>query len=85
MEGLIPFIYRVIIQHRTGEQLTVDGSLFNEPHPVPYIRLPGDSGRLERPPEHESSFSMNSPSTSSSLIKGIKSPLHLSASHHISL
>ncbi|EOY33927.1 Uncharacterized protein TCM_041758 [Theobroma cacao] len=80
MEGLIPLIYRVIIQYRTGEQLTAEGSMFNEPLPAPYARLPGDSGRFKLPPEYSSFFSMNSPSTSSDLIvsKGIKSPLHLS-------
>ncbi|XWS28789.1 hypothetical protein CRYUN_Cryun25bG0101300 [Craigia yunnanensis] len=85
MEGLIPFIYRVIIQYRTGEQPTTEGYLFNEPHPAPYARLPGDSGGFKLPSENGSSFSMSSPSTSSYLTasKGIRSPLHLSAPRHV--
>ena len=77
MEGLIPVIYRVIIQHRTGEKPSAEGFLFNEPNAAPYIRLPDDSsGHSKQPPD-------SSPPTGSHLIKGIKSPLHLSVPHHV--
>ncbi|EXB36734.1 hypothetical protein L484_016986 [Morus notabilis] len=47
MEGLIPFVYRVIVEYKNGnnrQQNDLLGSWFNE---SPYIRLPtGDSGRF---------------------------------------
>ncbi|EEF41917.1 conserved hypothetical protein [Ricinus communis] len=44
MEGLIPFVYNVIVQYRTrGGQ---SGISFGECTPTPYVRLAGDSGRF---------------------------------------
>ncbi|CAA2991069.1 Hypothetical predicted protein [Olea europaea subsp. europaea] len=36
MEGLIPFVYKAIVQYRNGESSSAY-----------YARLPGDSGRLQ--------------------------------------
>ncbi|XP_019058388.1 PREDICTED: uncharacterized protein LOC109116793 [Tarenaya hassleriana] len=46
MEGLIPFLYKAIVQYKNGG--TVSSVLFSEHHHSPsasgyYIRLPGDS------------------------------------------
>ncbi|KAL0375248.1 UNVERIFIED_CONTAM: hypothetical protein Sradi_3440500 [Sesamum radiatum] len=44
MEGLIPFLYRAIIQYKNGEGLT--GTWASESPSASYMRLPGDSGRF---------------------------------------
>ncbi|KAK4396202.1 UNVERIFIED_CONTAM: hypothetical protein Scaly_1750700 [Sesamum calycinum] len=45
MEGLIPFLYRAIIQYRNGgDGLT--GTWASESPSASYMRLPGDSGRF---------------------------------------
>ncbi|KAJ7961377.1 Legume-specific protein [Quillaja saponaria] len=47
MEGLIPFVYRAIVQYKNGKQGPID-SWFNESPSYAYIRLPGhDSGRFQ--------------------------------------
>ncbi|KAL3839487.1 hypothetical protein ACJIZ3_024078 [Penstemon smallii] len=38
MEGLIPFVYRAIVQYKSGGDAWINES--------PYMRLPGDSGRF---------------------------------------
>ncbi|KAJ0008108.1 hypothetical protein Pint_30444 [Pistacia integerrima] len=77
MEGLIPFIYRVIIQYRgSARQTTVADSWFSESPPMPYIRLPGDSGRFTLLPEYVFSSSPTSSSpVSSRSIASTGSPL----------
>ncbi|KAG2618832.1 uncharacterized protein LOC120665268 [Panicum virgatum] len=47
MEGLIPFIYRAVVQYRKEGQVSVGDLLFDEPSPTSYFRLPGDSGRYQ--------------------------------------
>ncbi|PON33023.1 hypothetical protein PanWU01x14_356300 [Parasponia andersonii] len=48
MEGLIPFVYRVIVEYKNnGRQHDLLGSWFNESPSASYIRLPGDSGRFQ--------------------------------------
>ncbi|KAL4382946.1 hypothetical protein GQ457_15G027980 [Hibiscus cannabinus] len=57
MEGLIPFIYRLIIRFRSGEQQTTNGFWFDEPHlAAPYVRLADGS---QVPSENISSTSSN--------------------------
>ncbi|GMY14489.1 Legume-specific protein [Fagus crenata] len=46
MEGLIPFVYRAIMQYKNGNQGPL-GSLFCESPSASYMRLPGDSGRFQ--------------------------------------
>ncbi|WVZ98842.1 hypothetical protein U9M48_044219 [Paspalum notatum var. saurae] len=47
MEGLIPFIYRAIVQYKKEGQVSLGDLFFDEPSssPTSYFRLPGDSGR----------------------------------------
>ncbi|KAG1339249.1 hypothetical protein COCNU_04G015550 [Cocos nucifera] len=47
MEGLIPFIYKAIVQYRNGEQAPLPNSWFDEAHSAHYTQLSsGDSGRF---------------------------------------
>ncbi|KAK9280098.1 hypothetical protein L1049_013783 [Liquidambar formosana] len=92
MEGLIPFIYRVIVRYRTGGQPSMAESWFTEQSSAPYMRLAGDSGRYERPDTQpflpaecvSSSSSVMGPPSSSQLIasEGTQFPLCLSTSRH---
>ncbi|KAJ9694777.1 hypothetical protein PVL29_010316 [Vitis rotundifolia] len=43
MEGLIPFVYRAIVQYKNGGR----GSWLSESPSCSYILLPGDSGRFQ--------------------------------------
>ncbi|KAG9453099.1 hypothetical protein H6P81_006003 [Aristolochia fimbriata] len=52
MEGLIPLVYRAIVQYRTGGQAALVGSWINDSPSASYMRLPaGDSGRFHQPSE----------------------------------
>ncbi|KAK3406931.1 hypothetical protein EUGRSUZ_K03060 [Eucalyptus grandis] len=46
MEGLIPFVYRVVVEHKSGKQGPLRG-LFNESPSASYTRLPHESGRFQ--------------------------------------
>ncbi|KAG5550285.1 hypothetical protein RHGRI_015297 [Rhododendron griersonianum] len=46
MEGLIPFVYRAIVQYKSGGQGLIDTWL-NESPSAAYMRLPGDSDRFQ--------------------------------------
>ncbi|KAK7292914.1 hypothetical protein RJT34_15770 [Clitoria ternatea] len=49
MEGLIPFVYKAIMQNKGGKEDTL-GSWISESPSYSYIRLPsGDSGRFQNP------------------------------------
>ncbi|KAI4324454.1 hypothetical protein MLD38_029943 [Melastoma candidum] len=68
MEGLIPFLYRAIVQYKGGEQ---QPAWFGDSPSAAYTRLPGDSGRFAAS-EHigqifrpEYNFSLSGPSSSS--------------------
>ncbi|GJN14596.1 hypothetical protein PR202_gb01441 [Eleusine coracana subsp. coracana] len=47
MEGLIPFIYRAVVQYRKEGQVSFADLFFDEPSPTSYFHLPGDSGRYQ--------------------------------------
>ncbi|OVA17784.1 hypothetical protein BVC80_1835g169 [Macleaya cordata] len=49
MEGLIPFVYRAIVQYKSGGgQAGAGSSWFSESPSASYMRLPtGDSGRFQ--------------------------------------
>lgn len=47
MEGLIPFIYRAVVQYRKEGQVSFTDLIFDEPSATSYFRLPGDSGRYQ--------------------------------------
>ncbi|GMI81067.1 hypothetical protein like AT5G02090 [Hibiscus trionum] len=47
MEGLIPFVYKAIVQYKNGREGHVLATRFHESPSPSYIRLPtGDSGRF---------------------------------------
>ncbi|GLT92594.1 hypothetical protein SLE2022_104250 [Rubroshorea leprosula] len=46
MEGLIPCLYRAIVQYRNGKEGAL-ATWFNESPSPSYMRLPGDSGRFQ--------------------------------------
>ncbi|KAK8547615.1 hypothetical protein V6N13_024692 [Hibiscus sabdariffa] len=48
MEGLIPFVYKAIVQYKNGREGHVLATRFNDSPSPPYSRLPtGDSGRFQ--------------------------------------
>ncbi|CAN6332833.1 unnamed protein product [Urochloa humidicola] len=47
MEGLIPFIYRAVVQYKKEGQVSFTDLLLDEPSSTSYFRLPGDSGRYQ--------------------------------------
>ena len=48
MEGLIPFVYRAIVQYKNGREGHVLATWFTESPSPSYMRLPtGDSGRFQ--------------------------------------
>ncbi|XP_050238185.1 uncharacterized protein LOC126687669 [Mercurialis annua] len=52
MEGLIPFVYRAIMQYKNGNEGPI-GSWLNESPSASYMRLPtGDSGRFQLTSDH---------------------------------
>lgn len=57
MEGLIPFVYRAIVQYRNGGQ---PPAWLGDSPSGSYMRLPGDSGRL-RAVNHEFQFLSSPP------------------------
>ncbi|CAB4282385.1 unnamed protein product [Prunus armeniaca] len=48
MEGLLPLLYRTILQYRAGEQPAPAESWYRELPAVPYIPLPADSTSSNR-------------------------------------
>ncbi|KAF8035702.1 hypothetical protein BT93_C1665 [Corymbia citriodora subsp. variegata] len=87
MEGLIPFVYRVVVEYKNGKQGPL-GSLFNESPSASYTRLPHDSGRAliadfqEIRPDRDGNFSttsssLDSTSSSAQIIvsSGVHSPV----------
>ncbi|GMI69756.1 hypothetical protein HRI_000644900 [Hibiscus trionum] len=78
MEGLIPFVYRAIVQYKNGKDDHVLPSWFNDSPSASYTRLPtGDSGRF--PIESHNYGSSSSPMSTSSTAKiklstGVQSP-----------
>ena len=49
MEGLIPFVYRVILQFRAARQSPMAETWLDGSPPNPYVRLPEDSGPFKQP------------------------------------
>ncbi|XP_020238448.1 uncharacterized protein LOC109817579 [Cajanus cajan] len=94
MEGLIPFVYKAIIQYKNGKQGPI-GSWLCESPSYSYMKLPGDSGRFQTSASSlfssDRGFSVSSPSskatTSSTQIivsSGIQSPNRRSSSPSVS-
>ena len=98
MEGLIPFVYRAIVQYKNGREGHVLATWFNESPSASYMRLPTeDSGRFQisdkqvfRSDYGNFSTSSSSPSsmaTSSTtqiiLSTGVQSPVCRLTSRHV--
>uniref|UniRef100_A0A5K1EGB0 Uncharacterized protein n=1 Tax=Nymphaea colorata TaxID=210225 RepID=A0A5K1EGB0_9MAGN len=69
MEGLIPYIYRAIVQSKNGGctgTVPRGNSWFNESPSASYMQLPGDSGRFQSEiPLLMPDFSSSTPAASS--------------------
>ncbi|GKV10042.1 hypothetical protein SLEP1_g21465 [Rubroshorea leprosula] len=81
MEGLIPFVYRAIVQYRNGKEEGLMASWFKESPSASYMRLPGDSGRFQISEGFSTSSpcSMAPPNSSTAQIivsTGIQTPVH---------
>ncbi|GFY82634.1 hypothetical protein Acr_02g0008740 [Actinidia rufa] len=78
MEGLIPFVYRTIVQYKNGGQGLV-GSWLSESPSASYMRLPGDSGRFQVSDvqlfRNDCGFSASSPPPSAAQI-GVSTAVH---------
>nr|KYP66520.1 hypothetical protein KK1_012816 [Cajanus cajan] len=46
MEGLIPFVYKAIMQYKSGKEGPIGSWICDSPS-YSYMRLPGDSGRFQ--------------------------------------
>ncbi|KAI4354555.1 hypothetical protein L6164_003407 [Bauhinia variegata] len=68
MEGLIPFVYKAIMQYKNGKEGAI-GSWLCESPSYSYTRLPGDSGRFQTSAsslfQSDCGFSASSPSSKS--------------------
>ncbi|KAL4351476.1 hypothetical protein GQ457_06G006800 [Hibiscus cannabinus] len=82
MEGLIPFVYRAIVQYKNGKEDHVLATWFNDSPSASYMRLPtGDSGRFQTSDERvfDTDNFVSSPMSTSSTTKiilstGVQSP-----------
>ncbi|KAG6580521.1 hypothetical protein SDJN03_20523, partial [Cucurbita argyrosperma subsp. sororia] len=79
MEGIIPFVYKAIVQYKNEKQVPAIRSWLCDSPSTSYIRLPsGDSGRFQ-----DGSYSAASPSSKSAsstttqilISTGVQSPL----------
>ncbi|KAM2954495.1 hypothetical protein FF1_032766 [Malus domestica] len=79
MEGLIPFVYKAIVEYKNGRQgggHHVLNSWFSDSPSASYIRLPGDSGRFQA--SDFQLFSGTSPASSTAqmmISSGVQSPI----------
>lgn len=74
MEGLIPYVYKAIMQYKNGEQ-GEKGAWLNESPSASYVRLPGDSGRFQTSDiQLLSTSSPPSSATNMVVATGVKSP-----------
>ncbi|KAK7317292.1 hypothetical protein RJT34_01387 [Clitoria ternatea] len=94
MEGLIPFVYKAIVQYKNGKQGPI-GSWLCESPSYSYIKLPGDSGRFQTSSStlfgSDNGFCASSqsskPATSANQImvsSGVQSPHRRLKSHRVS-
>nr|AGS78084.1 legume-specific protein [Aeschynomene virginica]AVX32586.1 legume-specific protein [Aeschynomene sp. (353)] len=78
MEGLIPFVYKAIMQYKNGNEGSI-GTWISESPSYSYMRLPGDSGRFQTPASCSASTPTSNPASSSSsaqviVSSGVQSP-----------
>lgn len=69
MEGLIPFVYKAIVEYKNGKQGSIGSWICDSPS-YSYMRLPGDSGRLQ----FQSSASETTTTTQVMKSSGMQSP-----------
>ncbi|XP_065853840.1 uncharacterized protein [Euphorbia lathyris] len=77
MEGLIPFVYRTIMQYKNEKEGPI-GSWLNDSPAASYIRLPtGDSGRFQTSDMHLFGTDFTSSNSAAQVIvsTGAQSPL----------
>uniref|UniRef100_I1NTB2 Uncharacterized protein n=1 Tax=Oryza glaberrima TaxID=4538 RepID=I1NTB2_ORYGL len=43
MEGIIPFIFKVVAQYKEGGHVSLSDMISDKPSPASYVLLPGDS------------------------------------------
>ncbi|KAK7256796.1 hypothetical protein RIF29_30288 [Crotalaria pallida] len=78
MEGLIPFVYKAIMQYKGGKEGAI-GSWISESPSYSYMRLPGDSGRFQNPASYSASSPSFNPASSATQVivsSGVQSPHH---------
>lgn len=82
MEGLIPFVYKAIMQYKNGKEGPNIGSwLCDSSSPsYSYMKLPGDSGRFQTSASSLFGSSASSPPPSG----GVQSPRRRLNSHRVS-
>ncbi|XP_072997880.1 uncharacterized protein [Typha latifolia] len=79
MEGLIPFVYRAIVQYKNDGNVSLGSLMLNESPSASYMRLPGDSGRYRS--VEACFFSSSSAATGYlSAVTALQSPVRRSAS-----
>ncbi|KAK7259957.1 hypothetical protein RIF29_25595 [Crotalaria pallida] len=94
MEGLIPFVYRAIIQYKNTKQGPRGSWLCDSPS-YSYMRLPGDSGRFQTSASSlfasDNGFSAASPTSKQAssathiiVSSGVQSPHRRLSSHRTS-
>nr|AGS78072.1 legume-specific protein [Aeschynomene indica] len=79
MEGLIPFVYKAIMQYKNGNEGSIRTWICESPS-YSYMRLPGDSGRFQTPASCSASTPTSNPASSSAaaaqviVSSGVQSP-----------
>lgn len=81
MEGLIPFVYRAIVEYKNNNRQAAGGILssswFCESPSAAYIRLPGDSGRFQNSDIQRCMSDYTAASSNAQVMKssGVQSPV----------
>lgn len=81
MEGLIPFVYRAIVEYKNNNRQAAGGVLssswFSESPSAAYIRLPGDSGRFQNSDIQRCMSDYTAPSSNAQVMmsSGVQSPV----------
>ena len=92
MEGLIPFVYRTVMQYKSGKEGPI-GSWLNESPSYSYMKLPGDSGRFQGSASSlfgsDYGFSASSPTAASSatqvvISSGVQPPIRRKNTRRVS-
>ncbi|XP_057437113.1 uncharacterized protein LOC130729385 [Lotus japonicus] len=84
MEGLIPFVYKSIMQYKNDKEGPL-GSWICEPPSYTYMKLPGDSDRFQAPASFSASLPSFNPASSATptqiiVSSGVQSP-HQNLTH----